>query len=428
MRKVTLLVVSLVMALALAGPAAAQGPGEFCLGLGDEDCALYYQLSDVQTASSASFEAVMSVKAVVPEEDPLSFSGAASGTYVYNLDEYNAFVEEAYATPLRDVSIGTFYDWFMVGIDAFDGELQITADVPAEFQPMIGMDQVTLDLYLIDGDAYLDFTPISELMGDPSMAGVFGVDLSEASDVGLSTTTLGDILQPMGGMDDMGMDDDMMDDDMDGNPIDEIQQGIEELQQSLDELNQELETFQQEQSDQFNGLIEAIDSLTEEDIMAYATISRLDDETIDGVDVAVFQTDVTLSAIYEVEAIREIARAVIELSDEPLPPGFEIDALFDSFAASIQNDTYVITEKYGIDDGYLYEMDLALAFDIDPEPIAEALGEPLPTGPGAPDMTASFTITYNVMRSGFNEIESVELPEGAELIPLEALAAMGGAF
>lgn len=390
------LVLSLTLLLSMVSSVYAQD--YYCFNLGEDDCALYYELAEsAETPLSSAFELNVNTDMVIdiPDaEDEMSFGIFVNGAYVIDAEVAEAAVDEFESISVLDVSARTFLNLGRGVLESFDAELSLDYDFPEEAgMPPIG----PFNIWLVDGVGYVDVTPL-QMMGMVEEAGVFGLDLFDVIEVPLSQVELGDLFADMDMGDSSGGDFDFDFDDMfdeDGNLV---------IPTEFDE--ETLASFE-------NGVDQA--DLSEEEIASFVSMERADDETVDGVDVIVFVTTVDIAAIMEVESIAE--QAYQSAVDADLPDDISqedfAEALADSLAGSIVTVTEKIDPETGIAMAVVIEMDMT--FDI--EPFAAMTGE-------QEEGTIVMNIVTEFVRSDVNAIDEIELPEDAQEIPVEAL--LGG--
>lgn len=397
MRKTIFSFLTLVALLSLGGATLAQTStdGDFpCLGLEQEDCDLYYDLAEPDVPDSASFVSSNDIS-VTAEGQTYNGNIELSGSYIYNVTVVEDYLDSLADVPLLDATLGDFIGYLESGIDAFDAELSLVVNAPEQFAMFIPMETIALDLWLVEGDAYADLTPIGQIAGDPALSGVYGIDLFEFVYFGLENVTVGDLTDAFGEID------------------------LSELDFDRDELEQ----FQR----QLEANLEA-STADPEDLEAFTTVTRLENETIDGTEVAVFETTIDFQALFESDlVIDSITSQMPEEDFEEL--GVEIEEIIGALQEAIGDDaTFVQTDSYGIEDGYLYSSIADFSITFDPAPFAEleALEEELTDENGEtvePDIPDPITVeaSLTVTRSDFNAVEEITLPEDAEVVPLEDL-------
>lgn len=428
-RKILPVVAMMSIFFGLIGSASADG--HHCLGLGEEDCALYTELSHISLPSSTAFElnTDISVAGTDPEmSEPLELSIGANGAYVIDETVAEAAFEEFGALTILDVNLGSILDVTSGVVGSFNAEL--TLDISG-LSDLLPLPINTVDLWLVDGVAYVDLSPIAFLLG-PDAAGVFGVDVFDTITSLLGSMTIDQIFSMADmGMGDMDMDDmdmdDMMDDmdmgDMDGNnPMDAFMGGF---QQGMEATN-----------------------ITDADLANFVSMERVEDE--DGL--AVFVTTVNMAGVFDVEAIRQLT--LTQLANQDMG---DLDAkdLLDAIAEGLGDSSVVITERFDVETGYLVSSDFVLDLTFDTSAFAQidAMemglegtgddGESLDKEDDADDMEATeeamddmgdmepmappvieIDVTSSFARSDINEVESIDLPEDAQVVPLGAM--LGG--
>lgn len=409
MRKLGLIALIMTVVLSMGAVSYAQGNDEFCGGLSEEDCDLYYDLQTGSIPLSTAFDLTMDA-AVTAEDSTFDFGVQASGGYVYDLANIDAYLESLEDLSIIDISVGTIVDFLEEGMNSFDAELFLTVNPPAEAAMFLPMDTIELDLWFVDGVAYADLTPLSAMMEDPSLEGVYGIDAFELIRMALTEATVGDLLDAMetGGME------------MDGGG-DAFAQGFQQgFQQSFTPMAEPPEGFEN-----------------------VVTITRLENETVDGVELAVFETVVNIPALFEIEEIQQQVMANI-----PAEAGIDEEMLIGALVNGLEGSQFTTVERYGLDDSYLYSSESVIDFTIDPtafealdgemEMTDEEMGDVM-EGVGeateeagemdAPMQPITFNMTITFERSEIDALEEIVLPEGAQVVPAETLmqlAAGGG--
>ncbi|MEM6529424.1 MAG: hypothetical protein AAF653_14100, partial [Chloroflexota bacterium] len=321
-----------------------------------------------------------------------------NGEFVYNLDEYNAFIASIEDLTLLDISIDLLLEWLQVGVAAFDGELAIEVTPPAVFAFMLPVDTVDVNLWLVDGVGYVDLTPIGLLAEDETIAGIYGVDALQAVRDGLGMVTLGDVFAELEGDD--------MDGDFDFDDFDFGGDGFE----------------------QFQNQMEAQEAFEDEDVLnEFITFTRLDDSEVDGVAVAVFQTEVDFDALFASEAI--VATLEANIPEEDLD-GIELEMLISALQEGLAGSTLMSTDSYGIEDGILYASTLDMTIVVDPAPF-----EALDGGMEMDDMATEeameesdvveVEVSIDLSRFSVNAVEEVTVPDDAVILTTEDLMQLG---
>lgn len=365
---------SLVLVLVLSWAGATYAQDDFCLGLSDDDCELYYDLSgNAELPESTAFDMVVDVEADADGEE-IAFAFDVSGAYVLDVDAIEDAVDEFNETPVLEVSASTFLDLMRGTVSGFDAELEIDYAFPPEMGvPPLG----PFNLWLVDGIGYVDLSPAA--MFDPSLEGIYGVDLFDLIEVPLENVLIGDLFEGLDGM--TGGDFSM--DGGDDNPFNNTMAG-------------------------FNAGAD----LSEEDIASFFSIERADDDTVNGTDVVVFVSTLDFGAVMAVDAIAEVAYESAVQSG--LPSDISQEDFVDAIAESFDGSVVTVTEKFDESTGYGIQTMVVADITLDIEPLAELTGD---SDEGV--VTALTTIEFT--RSDINAVDAIEVPEDAQVIPVEAL-------
>ena len=372
-------VLTLVLMLGLVSTSFAQY--DECFGMGAEDCDLYYSLSyGAEMPSSAAFGLDFEMAASVEDasmneefEMALFFDGA----YVVDEEAIDMAVKEFGATPLLDVSAGTFLDLMRGTVSGFDAELSVDYEFPAEFGvPPVG----PVTVWLVDGVGYIDLAPFAAF--DPSLEGVYGVNLFDLIEVPLQQVRMSDIMAAFEGMGGTGYD--------------------PEARNALEGLGE----------NPFSNFMPAM--MTPEDVMSFVTMERVEDANIDGRDVAVFVTTVDLSAMMESEAVAAVA---YQSAMQSGMPDSISEADFSAAFAEALDGTVVVTESLDLETGLNLQTTMEADLTMDIAPIAEMAGE-------QEEGTVTMTMVWDFALSDIDNVDAIEVPADAEIIPAEAL--LGG--
>lgn len=180
-----------VMLVAIVPGAMAQDP--VCGNLSGDDCtALTTAFTNTAASSSGAFTLDSTID--VQSDDPsqavnltIKADGKFNGVNMAGMTDMSAITDTSAAiTALTE------------GIKSFSGELNLTIGLPAEAAAMTGGEPLTLNLVLVDGVGYIDFSklpasiaPLLQQMGIPnSWAGLDLVDtLTNAGDMAASSMT-----------------------------------------------------------------------------------------------------------------------------------------------------------------------------------------------------------------------------------------------
>lgn len=372
----------------LIGSATAQ-QAPICLGLGEEDCALYNSLTmDSALPTSTAFELDTNVTVSGATPEPAVFDVLLTGAYVFDEAEAQAAVDAFGALSVLDVNLRSLLDLTEGVVDAFDAELTVDLSGLPEGSTL-GLPITELNLWLVDGIGYLDLTQLAMLLG-PDAEGVFGIDPFELIETPLTGVTM-ERLFALGEMMGSGFGNPALNPAGGNDAVDAFTQGFQQGFQA--------------------GMAGA--ALTEEDLAGFATVERLADE--DGL--AVFVTTIDLAATLNADFVREQTIASIEQAG--LPENVEAEALVDAISASFAGSTVTVTERFNVEEGLFVSGDFVMDMTFNLSTIAEALGE-MPEE----EMVLDIDVTSIFTRSDINAVEAITLPEGATIVPLGQL--MGG--
>ena len=133
------------------------------------------------------------------------------------------------------------------------------------------------------------------------------------------------------------------------------------------------------------------------------TVTRLPDAEVNGVAVAVFETDMDLNAVLALVSAEDLIGASEDMDDPEMAQAM-IDA--------IDVREFVVRQYIGLDDSYTYRMEMALGMTMSSE---------------ATDLETDATIMMDMTidLSDFGEPVAVEIPEDAFIFPLAMMIAMG---
>jgi hypothetical protein len=355
-----------------------------CLGLEEADCELYYTFQEAGLPDSTAFDLTVAGTFSDGSED-IAFEVGATGAYVLDSAAAEAAAQAFEEIGVLDVSPRDFIELADGTVSAFDAELSLDINgIPGVTDMTGGEPFPTIDLWLVDGAAYADLSPFGMLLGDPTFAGVYGLDVFEITTTLLENVTLGDLLPDdmgMGGMDGMSM----------MGAQDAFTQGF----------NQGLAT----------GAM-----MTEEDLVSFVTVERLADEEVDGMTVAVFQTTIDFEALFEMPMIREQIISSMEAQGAELPNNITADEFVDALSEAMSATTMTVTERYDTESNFLVSFDFTMDMVIDPAAFAQL--DDTMTGEEQP---LNIFVTVDFSRNSINQIDAIELPEGAQVVPTEAL-------
>ncbi len=148
--------------------------------------------------------------------------------------------------------------------------------------------------------------------------------------------------------------------------------------------------------------LSAMNAKSEAEVAA-TTVTRLPDDEIRGIAVAVFETTIDLETFLSLASAEELIAASNELDDPE-----EVAKLMEAIEVS----DFTMREYIGLDDHYTYLIDISLDMTISSE--ASELGD-----------DGSFVMDMSMEVSDFNEPVEIEIPEDAFVFPLAMMMAMG---
>lgn len=153
----------------------------------------------------------------------------------------------------------------------------------------------------------------------------------------------------------------------------------------------------------------------------YTTITRGDDVERDGETAATYTTTVDYAEFFATPQASELLAA--QLAQQPNMSEEDAAEAASLFADAFVGSTAEVTQVIGTETGYIYETTNDIALDFDPSLISEAMGDT--TGSTTP---LDMDINVSVTQSNFDGADAVELPDGAEVVPLETVQSflMGG--
>lgn len=368
MRKFNLMTMMLLMlALLVAGPLFAQDINTVpCADLAEADCAILTQSTLVNNSLSSS-TSTFNVDLVVANIPDMPF-----GDLNFNLrGDVNFNADPALLAQLTSFQnmqdpqavVAYFQDpaFFADIVSGFNGEVNLTVTLPEVLLSLLGAGpnelptEYNVVLRLVDGVGYINLDNIAAAIPQAGVPGGWiGLDLARAVEIA-------------------------------------IEQG------AFDEAMQESIAAQPE-----------IDADAYDEIMNHISIQRLADSTIDGKNVAVFETVIDYVGLFGSDFMQETLAAEGEFSEADLAEGKEI---LNAIADGVE---LVSTQYIGLDDYYIYRTEVLFNFDM--TNMLETVGETVPSG-DAP--TIKFTV--DVESSNFNSAPAIVAPDGAQMYPVEAL-------
>lgn len=352
-----------------------------CFDLSEEDCTLYYD-AQLYLPESTNFSAGMDITVGLDDQSYVA-TVLAGGGYVADMDvlsELSDFIALLEATDSADDLANLTLENLLTNVGtllmAADADLSISITLPDELVAEMGgmvSNPLDLNLWFVDGVAYADLTPAAVM--DPSLAGIFGIDLNEALAFAQLTLT----------------------------------------------EEQFKEFLNSEDMSAFGMQMEAQDMLMNEMPAEFAdaiSLTRLEDE--DGA--AVFETSVDLVALISTDFVRQQIISSIESSPDMSAEGSPTaDEIVEALIASLTESEIVSYEYVDLESGYFVYEESAIYFVIDTAPLV-ALDEA-----GAEDVPATITVEITTVfeRSEMDEVEAIEAPADGVVVPFADLVNMG---
>lgn len=405
-RAVTL---ALVLMLLYAGSALAQDAPSYCENLTDDECALIESSqAAMQNVYSGNSEVQLSVLLTeIPEMPIQDFGFAYQQVSSFSMNEdASALVSElqgmspmerqqmlmepdALPEMLTELILGT-----STAIDmavAFSDEVaQVLSDESGLPVPT----EMAFSLVLLDGILYVNLDALAEIVPELAIfSGWVGFEMEPLLAMAFQDTTALDMSDPNA----QAM----------GNGLAAANFGASgPLVVSL-------------------NTVDPTESVTQ-----FLDVERLEDDSIDGNDVAVFRTTFDFASFFASPIFYQLVEMAMQ--DESISGGAPADAeTVEQTVAMAQvfgpmllsNLNLELLEGVGLDDAYLYGTSFLLEWDLSNivqlAGMAEGAGVELP--PLDPNSQPFIGIESLSLNSGINEPVEIEAPEGAMVIPIEAL-------
>jgi hypothetical protein len=375
-----------MLLLSLSGMVFAQSDAS-CLDLDAEDCALFEMLQANTTMPESTAMRVSITGDLAADDETAAFAVDVYGAYTTDEAAAEAAIDTFESIALLDLSPRDMLNLLEGLVSAWDAELSFDLSAIPEAQMFLGGE--TIDLYVVDGVAYINSPLLALAMDDPTIEGVYGIDVFEALDYALADITVGDL-------------------------------GLFESMEELGGPRGVNQGFNEAFMDSFNQF-SASQNFTEADFADFVTLTRLEDETFEGETVAVFASTVDIAGMLAAPAIRDAMNANMNMQGMGDP---EMEAqmaemmneMFDGLAASLAGSTVTVVQKWGLDTGYLVGADMALDVMLDVDEMNAAMGMPTDD-----DDVATFNLDIRFTLEDVNQIDAIDLPADAQIVPLSAL-------
>jgi hypothetical protein len=417
MRYLLGVILFLFVVLALPLPDAstlAQSEEVFCGTLTEADCDMLQAniLADASLESMTyEFQMVMSVLPDVPDAKPEQFTISSEGAFGYDKADLDTMTDEILNTTIGEVlqllddpdalmaRIVGYIDRLLVAPDA---EMTVEIVLPESAEEPI--DSLSVDFMMTDGVIYVT-SPLMAMMEMPPGAWL-SLDLVEG------THMLVDLLQDPaimeGFMSAPG-----------GFPV-PMQSGMddEEAQPAMGE-----DMFQQISAIANAPYWEEMES--PEFLAQIMTITRTEDRELDGVTVAVFETQVDMAAMVASAPFQQAWGDIFALFAQDASPE-EIEALKPVILDMIAGMEITVVQSIGLEDHFTYSFDLSWQMTFDPQKFVEAVSpDELANIPEDELVAQEQSFVFHQEIRDHNQPVMVTPPPMEQIIPLLTLL-MGG--
>lgn len=398
-----LLLALLVVAALLLAPATAFAQDSdspvFCGDLSDDDCQVLLDSHDAMSGLSSytlGLTTGINLDNLPNLPAALGVTVSMDGDYLVNPDIIARAAELQNATPddptqaMMDM-LGLVSDIYSdVSFDVVT-VLSTTDDMNDLINAQPGMtfelpSKLTLPIRMVDGKVYFEATEVGEAINEPDLAGWVGVDLATA-----------------------------------------FTKSAEQAIQQLQENPEALDTSSLEAAAQNMELNKTLSELAKK----YTTVERLDDATLDGVDVAQFAYKVDVAGFVSSPEFMSFAKEMMAQqmkANKNAMPMSEADAqaaieMLPMLAPMLlSNMEYERLVSIGLDDSYVYQSDATIDWDLSTvASMASAMqsGKAQRPAPGAEPAVFHFSLQQDY--SNFGEEFDIEAPEDAIMVPLDGM-------
>jgi hypothetical protein len=258
-----------------------------------------------------------------------------------------------------------------------DADLMLSVTLPEEAAEEGIPTDLTINSRFVDGTGYINMDDLANLTGG-AFTGWHGMDMVRAfEDVGALL---------MGQMGEETM-----------------QQPLSALGFSMDDLGADTSQFAE------------IEALFEDNPGDFVMVQRLEDDVIAGNNVAVFQTDVDLAALFSDEEFQEYLRTQLAAQSEMGMPMTEEEldeAVQMQVALFADAQPMTITQSIGLDNSYIYNTSIDWTFDVPADMEAEAEG------------LESIMLDMSLGYDDFNNAPAIEAPADPTLHTVNELLGM----
>lgn len=376
MRKLLSLFAVLLMSFGmLGGTTLAQTDlaTTYCGDLADEDCTLLVAANEAMTEvteASYNFDIAMDVTG---EGETFAFDINMSGAYALDMSA----APDVDMTNIEMLTPAEMLDALETSMGVLDADLMLSVTLPEEAAEEGIPTDLTINSRFVDGTGYINMDDLANLTGG-AFTGWHGMDMVRAfEDVGALL---------MGQMGEETM-----------------QQPLSALGFSMDDLGADTSQFAE------------IEALFEDNPGDFVMVQRLEDDVIAGNNVAVFQTDVDLAALFSDEEFQEYLRTQLAAQSEMGMPMTEEEldeAVQMQVALFADAQPMTITQSIGLDNSYIYNTSIDWTFDVPADMEAEAEG------------LESIMLDMSLGYDDFNNAPAIEAPADPTLHTVNELLGM----
>jgi hypothetical protein len=395
MKRLSTLILIFALMFAFTASALAQTGDMACGDLSDEDCEILYASADaMQGVTSGTSSIWVEAQASNVPQTPFQQIG-----FDFSLDVSSSMDDDAadQAMALETLSgdpaeIAQAVSTILRGTSA---SIDMTTNFSEELAALLTTDpsmafptSVALSLIMDSGVLYIDLAALESVMGDmEGMAGWIGVDID---------------------------------------PL--VQQSILQSAQDPAASNVVMVSGSTTGGGPLFTQLAVLDPTGE--VSQFLTLERLDDDEVEGEDVAVFRTGVNWDAFVQSPYFEQLVVSLMMQDPEAMPTQAEIDqtvTLGRMFGPSLlQGITLELIEMVSLDTNYLVGTEFSFFWDLsDLAALAQMVG-------GAEmeiDADSTISISISTSNTGLNEDVEIEVPADAFILPAEMLNSMmmGGA-
>lgn len=371
MKTVSILSV-IVLMFGMFGFALAQDYPVVCGDLPEADCTLLEQNQQAMLEASSyaiDMTADFSLSNIPDMPGNITFGMTGNGAFTGENMAALMLPQDQMMAMMSDPE--AYADYMALVLGAVNFDMSIVLNMPAVLVAESGGQvppTIPLDIRLVDGTGYMNFTTLRDAvgeMGESFPEGWYGIDLAGLVTQAMAMSgTMG--MTPMEGMD-----------------TDAFSQFADP-----DFLNQ------------------------------FMQIERLADTTAaDGTAVAVFHTVIDYQALFSDPSFMELIAASVEAQGGTIDNG-EMEEIMTMMPLMFQGMNAEMTMTVGLADFYTRSTQVSFDFDMSSlMAVAAEMGDDVDMEGPAP----VFTFDISIDMSDFNAVDPITVPSGATVIPLESL-------